>query len=214
MTGPESAGRPVVIAAPSGAGKTTVARRLVAGSPHFVFSISATTRVPRDGEVDGHDYRFVDVPTFRRMVDAGELIEWAEVHGNLYGTPADGVQAATAAGRHVVLDIDVQGARQIRETLPQAVLVFLLPPSGEALKERLAARRTESPDELRLRLGAAVKELDEASTFDYAVVNDHVEMAVERIEAIVEAERHRLSGTPGSMSEVDRVRAEVKALIE
>lgn len=214
MTRSTAPGLPVVIAAPSGAGKTTVARRLVSGSPSFVFSVSATTRTPRTGEVDGEDYRFVDVPTFRGMIEEGKLIEWAEVHGNLYGTPADGVREATSAGRHVVLDIDVQGARQIRETLPQAVLVFLLPPSGAALKERLEARGTEGPAELRRRLGAAARELEEAATFDYAVVNDRVEMAVERIEAIVEAERHRLRGTPGSISEIDRVRSEVEALIE
>ena len=128
---------PVVLAAPSGAGKTTLARRLVEASNRFVFSISATTRVPREGETDGVDYFFVGEDDFKAMIDAGELAEWATVHGRLYGTPGAALEEAASRGEHVVLDIDVQGACQIRDSVPDARLIFVLPPSVAVLMKRL-----------------------------------------------------------------------------
>lgn len=182
---------PVVLAAPSGTGKTTIARALVEGDGPFVFSVSVTTRPPREGERDGTDYGFVSRDEFQEMIDGDELVEFAEVHGNLYGTPRRNLVEAMERGEHVVLDIDVQGARQIRERVPEAVLVFVFPPSADALWARLTARGTEDPDEVRRRLRTARRELAEAETFHYVVVNDDLERAVASVRSIVEAESHR-----------------------
>jgi len=182
---------PVVLAAPSGTGKTTIARALVDGRASYVFSVSVTTRHPREGERDGVDYGFVSRDEFRAMVEREELVEWAEVHGHLYGTPRRNLEAAQERGEHVVLDIDVQGARQIRERVPEAVLVFVFPPSADALWVRLTARGSEDPDEVRRRLRTAGEELAEAERFQYVVVNDDLERAVAAVRSILEAESHR-----------------------
>jgi guanylate kinase len=174
-----------VLAAPSGTGKTTIARSLVEREDDFAFSISATTRAPRQGERDGVDYEFVDRVTFETMVARGELLEWAEVHGQLYGTPGRNVDAAAKAGKHVVLDIDVQGAAQVRARMPDAVLIFVLPPSVEALVERLARRGTEDRAAVALRLGTALRELDAVEAFDHVVVNDELERTVELVRDLV-----------------------------
>ncbi len=174
----------LVLAAPSGTGKTTLARRLVDGSEEYVFSISATTRDPREGERNGIDYHFVDQPSFAAMVERGELAEWAEVHGQLYGTPRQGLEAAAARGEHVVLDIDVQGARRLRQTLPSTKLIFILPPSIEILISRLIRRGTERPEEVARRLESALQELQAAQEFDYVVVNDDVDGCLETIRGI------------------------------
>ncbi len=188
---------PLVLAAPSGAGKTTIARLLRERRPDVVFSVSATTRAPRPGESDGVDYHFVDAPEFRRMIAAGELIEWAEVHGNLYGTPLRNVDDAVARREYLLLDIDVQGARQLREKLPQAVFVFVLPPSGLVLCERLAGRGSEDVEVRRRRLANARDEIREAAGFDYAIVNDDLPHAVDEVERILLAETRRVSRIPG-----------------
>lgn len=182
---------PLVISAPSGAGKTTLARLLRQRHPEVVFSVSATTRAPRPAEVDGRDYHFVGRDEFVRMRDAGELIEWAEVHGNFYGTPLENVRRAKARGEFLLLDIDVQGARQIRERVPDAVLVFILPPSGTVLVERLKARGTEDAAVLRRRLTNAEDEIHAAPEFDHVVVNDDLETAVAELEAILRGEREQ-----------------------
>jgi guanylate kinase len=200
---------PVVIAAPSGAGKTSLARALVQRNADIVFSVSATTRPPRSFETDGVDYEFVDAAEFERMARSGELLEWAEVHGHRYGTPARGVSAALDRGYTVVLDIDVQGARQIRQRFPEAVLVFIVPPSGAELVRRLRGRASESEADLRRRLHNARKELHAAGEFDYVVVNDDFERAVSVLQAIVEAERCRFRRLVEPGAELERLDGEV-----
>jgi guanylate kinase len=176
---------PVVLAATSGTGKTTLAHRLVSGSPNFVFSVSATTRQPRAGEIDGIDYHFVDRGRFEEMVAEDELLEWAEVHGRLYGTPRSELDRAAARGAHVVLDIDVQGARQIKARIPEAILIFVLPPDVHTLVGRLTGRGTEDRADVARRLGSALQELQAVGEFDYVVVNDDLERCVETIRGIV-----------------------------
>ena len=179
----------MVLVAPSGAGKTTLAHRLVAASDRFVFSISATTRAPRGGEQDGVDYYFVSDDNFEAMIDAGELAEWATVHGRLYGTPRAALEAAALRGEHVVLDIDVQGARQIRDSVPDARLIFVLPPSVAVLMKRLTGRGTEGAGEVERRLRSALDELQAASEFEHRVVNDDLDRCLEQIEEIVTGEQ-------------------------
>jgi guanylate kinase len=176
---------PVVLAATSGTGKTTLAHRLVSGSPDFVFSVSATTRRPRAGEIDGIDYHFVDRGRFEEMVAEDDLLEWAEVHGRLYGTPRSELDRAAARGAHVVLDIDVQGARQIKARIPEAMLIFVLPPDVETLIGRLTGRGTEDRADVARRLGSALQELQAVGEFDYVVVNDDLERCVETIRGLV-----------------------------
>jgi guanylate kinase len=177
---------PLVLSAPSGAGKTTIARRLRERRGDVVFSVSATTRAPRPDERDGTDYHFVSEPEFRRMIGAGELIEWAEVHGNLYGTPRRNVDEARAAGRFLLLDIDVQGAAQIRRAVPEAVLVFVLPPSGDELAERLTGRGSEDDARVQKRLRNACSEVRAATAFHHVVVNDRLDDAVTDVEHVLE----------------------------
>ena len=190
-----SAGRafPLVLAAPSGAGKTSLARALVGGDDGCAFSVSATTRARREHERDGEHYRFVDEAAFDRMLADGELLEWAVVHGRRYGTPKSELADALVAGKTVVLDIDVQGARQVRRAFPDAVLVFVLPPSVPELLRRLELRATEDTAQRALRLRGARDELRAVAEFDYVVVNDDFEETVRVLGAIVTAERHRRS---------------------
>ncbi len=198
MRGERPETRPVVLAAPSGAGKTTIARALVESSGDFAFSVSATTRGPREGEKDGVDYWFVSRERFREMIDAGEFAEWAEVHGQLYGTPLSSLREASRAGRHVILDIDVQGARQIRQAVPEALLIFILPPSAEALMGRLRGRGSEGEDALQRRLDTMRMELAEAEWqltdaaaggyFDHFVVNDDLSRTIETVRALALAQ--------------------------
>lgn len=198
---------PVVLAAPSGTGKTTIARRLVADSDDFVFSVSVTTRPPRPGERDGEDYRFVDDAAFHRMVEEGELVEWAEVHGRHYGTPFRNLEESSARGDHVVLDIDVQGARQIQDRVPNAVRIFLLPPSAEALVERLGRRGTEDRAEMLHRLRNAKKELAAARHFEHVVVNDDLEDALRTVRGLAR-------GEPEAAAEVYDAEARVRHLTQ
>jgi guanylate kinase len=178
--------RPVVLAAPSGTGKTTIAHRLVEDSDHFVFSVSATTRPPRAGEVPDRDYHFVSREDFEGMVARGEMAEWAQVHGRYYGTPRENLENAAAAGRHAVLDIDVQGAAQIRETVPEAIRIFVLPPSGTEMVRRIGLRGTEQRDEIARRLRSALRELGRAEEFHHVVVNDDLDGAVARVRELVQ----------------------------
>lgn len=180
-----------VISSPSGGGKGTLIKRLRETVPGVGYSVSWTTRAPRPGEVDGVNYHFVSEEEFEQMREAGGFLEWAIVHGHRYGTTRAAVQAETAAGRDVILEIDVQGARAIRTTMESVVSVFILPPSFEVLRERLTMRMTERQEELELRLTNARGEVAEYTHFDYLILNDVVERAAGQLAAIVWAERAR-----------------------
>ena len=182
---------PIILAAPSGAGKTTIARALRQKRTDVEFSISATTRPPRPGERSGVDYHFLSRDGFQAMIDAGEFIEWAEVHGNLYGTPRRNVDEALSRGNYLLLDIDVQGSRMVREAVPEALSVFVLPPSGGELARRLAGRGTETAEVRERRLRASREELQAVTEFDYVIVNEDVDRSVAVVEAILTAEAHR-----------------------
>ncbi len=175
---PPSPGRLVIVSGPSGAGKGTVVRGLLARRPETILSVSATTRAPRPGERNGTDYRFLSEESFRSLAEIGELLEWAEVYGHLYGTPRRPVEDALAAGHDVVLEVDVQGALQVRESLPEAVLVFIKPPSLEELEARLASRGTEDAGTLAQRSEAARGELEHADAYDHVIVNESADDAV------------------------------------
>lgn len=206
---------PLVIAAPSGAGKTSLAHALVQRHPEDVaFSISATTRARREREQPGKDYYFVDDAEFDAMIEAGELVEWATVHGRRYGTPHRGVREGIEAGRVVVLDIDVQGARQIRRAFEDAVLVFILPPSAAELNRRLTGRGTERDEDRLRRLRGARAELEAAAEFDYVIVNDDFDRALQALESILLAERYRTYRLVGLGSELKRLDAELGQILE
>ena len=171
----------LVVCAPSGTGKTTLIKRLVAEFPRFAFSVSCTTREPRFGEVDGVDYEFLALDEFKRRRDAGYFAEWAEVHGNFYGTPLEATRTLLAKGRDVLFDIDVQGASQLRRTIPGARLIFILPPSREELERRLRGRQTESEESLAQRLAIASTELIQAHWFNLWIINNDLEKAWEEL---------------------------------
>jgi guanylate kinase len=199
---------PIVLAAPSGAGKTTLARALVSRRADVVFALSATTRPPRPGEQNDVDYRFVNETEFEKLRRSGELLESARVHGHWYGTLRASVTRALDSGKAVVLDIDVRGARRIRDLFPDSAFIFLLPPSPEIWSERLVGRGSEDEAERRVRMGTALKELRAVTEFDYVIVNDELDESLEAIESIVDAERWRRSrwnGLEARIGELERV---------
>jgi len=200
---------PLILSAPSGAGKTTIAHRLRECRSDIAFSISATTRSPRRNERDGEDYHFLTDGEFRAMIERGELLEWAEVHGSMYGTPRANVEEAVQSGRFLLLDIDVQGARFIRRKLANAVAVFIVPPSGDVLVDRLLGRGSERDDARRTRLENAQRELDAVREFDYVVVNDDLDRTVSTIETILLAESRRVSRVATLHADIARLRDEV-----
>ena len=186
---------PVILAGPSGAGKTTVRDRLLESTDgeRFLFSVSMTTRAAREGERGGLDYEFVTREAFDKLVSADEMLEHATVHGELYGTPLANLERARRTGRHLLLDIDVQGARQVRAVVPEVLSLFILPPSAEEMLRRLRGRASETEEQLRRRYLSAIAELDAVGEFDYAIVNETRDDAVARVLAIVDAERRSLS---------------------
>lgn len=181
----------ILISGPSGTGKGTVCDLLRKNHPEISYSISATTRQPRPGEQDGVNYYFYDKEKFQQMIDAGELLEWAEVYGNYYGTPKQKVLDRLNAGEDILLEIDTQGALNVMKAVPEGLFIFLLPPSLEELANRLKGRGTETEESLQRRLGAAVDEIKIAHNYRYVVVNDKVEAAEKAIAGIIEAEHHR-----------------------
>jgi guanylate kinase len=180
-----------VVSSPSGGGKGTIIRHVLEVVKNLSYSVSYTTRAPRQGEVDGREYFFISQETFEEMVAAGEFLEWACVHGNLYGTAKDQVIEETNAGADIILEVDVQGAASVRQLLMDSVSIFILPPSYEVLKQRLITRGTDSPEELEVRLRNAPEELKQYSAFDYVIINDEIDRAVGQLASIIYAERAR-----------------------
>jgi guanylate kinase len=188
----------LVLSSPSGAGKTTLSRRLLAADAGLRMSVSVTTRKPREGEVDGRDYTFIDAAEFERLKAAGELLEWAHVHGNLYATPQAPVMAALEAGQDMLFDIDWQGARQLKQRMGQdVVLVFILPPDGKTLERRLRGRAQDSHEVMAQRLAAAAAEIAHWDEYDYIVVNADLEASSAALAAILAAERLKRERQPG-----------------
>jgi guanylate kinase len=184
-----ASGRLFVVSGPSGVGKGTLRKALFESVDNLVYSISCTTRSPRKGEKDGYDYRFISQESFRRLAEEGMFLEWAEVHGNLYGTLKEDVVAALSKGKDVVLEIDVQGAARVKEAMPDSVLLFILPPSENELLERLSRRGTESIEEVRARFEGARQEIELSGRYDHVIVNDVFKRALGELAGIVEKYR-------------------------
>ncbi len=182
----------IVVSGPSGAGKGTICSAYLERNPHAMLSVSVTTRKPRIGEKEGKNYFFRDKETFLKMVEDGEFLEYAEVYGNYYGTPKKFVEEELAAGNDVILEIDIQGALQVKERFPEAVFVFIIPPSMEELKRRIVKRGTEDAEAIYRRFQSAYEELNYISRYNYVIINDTVESAVAKLEAIVLAEKCRV----------------------
>ncbi len=193
MTPPDSAGSLFVVAAPSGAGKTSLVRALLTDRPLLQLSVSFTTRAPRAGEVNGRDYHFVDRSDFEARREAGEFLEWAEVHGNLYATSRRWIEERICAGVDIVLEIDWQGAVQVQQLFSDAVGIFIVPPSIDALRERLEQRGQDSAEVIERRVAAARAELKQAHRFQYVIINQDFATALAELRTLVEAARLRLS---------------------
>lgn len=196
--------RVFIISAPSGSGKSTLVNRLLASDPNLIFSVSYTTRAPRGAEVDGHQYHFIGRQEFEARVANGEFLEHAEVFENYYGTHREILERGKTARKDVVLDIDVQGARQLKEKIPDAVSIFILAPSRDELAKRLRARSEDSEETIQRRLAGAAQEIQDYRRYDYVLVNDDVDLASERLQAIVKAESLRRTD-PAVTARVERI---------
>ncbi|MDQ3321311.1 MAG: guanylate kinase [Acidobacteriota bacterium] len=179
----------IIISSPSGGGKGTLIKEVLQNVPHIGYSVSYTTRRMRQGEENGRDYFFVGVAEFNRLIEKGEFLEYAEVHGNFYGTSIKQIAAETNVGRDVILEIDVQGAANVRAKVPEAVSIFILPPSFEVLRRRLIARQTEKTEDLALRLHNSYDEVRHFHEFEYIVINDEVSNAAKNLQSVILAER-------------------------
>jgi len=186
----------LVISAPAGAGKTTLCKRLLQSLPSFISSVSFTTRSPRRQEIEGVDYYFVSREEFEELIKKNAFVEWAEVHGHLYGTSKKFLEETIKAGKDVILEVDVKGGRKIKEKYPQAILVFILPPSWEELEKRLHKRGTEDEKTIKKRLATAKEEIKYLPYYDYFLVNDDINATTKKLLLIIEAERHKINRIP------------------
>jgi guanylate kinase len=196
---PKVKGLLIVVTGPSAVGKGTICQALRQETPNLHFSVSCTTRAMRPGEADGREYFFVSEAEFQRRIEAGELLEWAKVYANFYGTPRQYVDEMIEAGHDMILDIDMQGARRVRDMYPGSVFVFVVPPSLEALQQRIRARGTESEEAVQLRLQQAPKWIEEGLQYDYIIVNDDLSTAVRHLRTIIEAEKSRTTRQGGAL---------------
>lgn len=195
----------VVVSGPSGAGKGTICQALLEKTP-LAYSVSATTRKPRAGEVDGESYYFLSVEAFEKMIEKDELLEWAKVYDNYYGTPLKKVEEKLAAGEDILLEIDTQGAMKVREKFPEGVYIFILPPSLAELERRIRGRDTETEDVLQKRLAAALDEIEAGKCYKYVVTNDEVDGAVDSVCAILAAERRLVARNGELFDEIEKGR--------
>ena len=195
----------VVVSGPSGAGKGTICQALLEKTP-LAYSVSATTRKPRAGEVDGESYYFLSVEAFEEMIEKDELLEWAKVYDNYYGTPLKKVEEKLAAGEDILLEIDTQGAMKVREKFPEGVYIFILPPSLVELERRIRGRDTETEDVLQKRLAAAIDEIEAGKCYKYVVTNDEVDGAVDSVCAILAAERRLVARNGELFDEIEKGR--------
>ena len=200
----------LVVSGPSGAGKVTICQILREQLPDLGYSISVTTRQPRVGEVDGKSYFFKTVPEVQEMIAKGELLEYAEVYGNYYGTPRKYVMDLLQSGHDVLLEIDIQGALQIKERFPEGVFVFIVPPSLDELSARIYKRGTDSEEVIKRRMASAASELTYAAKYDYIIVNDIATKAANKVLTIMEAERYRVARTYFIVDEICKAKQEAK----
>ena len=205
---------PIILSAPSGGGKTTIARELLQRRADVGYSVSCTTRPMRAGEVDGQDYHFLTPDEFADRRARDQFAEWAEVHGRLYGTLRSEVERVRASGRHVVMDIDVQGAALFEAAFPESVLIFLIPPSAAVLRERLQGRMTEDGEAVRGRLRNSRDELQALSRYEYVIVNDELEHAVRAVSAVIDAEASRRDRQPELSCRVAALVAELDRILD
>lgn len=194
----------IVISGPSGAGKGTLCGLLLKRDKNLVLSVSVTTRLPRDGEKEGENYFFTSVEEFQKKIKSNEFLEWAKVYNNYYGTPRAFVEKYLKDGRDVILEIDIQGAAQIKKNYPDAVFIFILPPDLEELKNRIIKRGSETVDSFNLRMNYAKEELRAIFMYDYVVINDNLESALSKIQSIISAERCKVSRNKGLIEFVNR----------
>lgn len=204
----------LVLSSPSGGGKTSIAKNLLQGRDDLGYSVSATTRPMRDGERDGVDYHFITRDEFLRRREADEFLETATYGGQLYGTLRSEIERIFARGRHAVLDIEIEGARQIRQSFPNSLHLFVLPPSAEVLVGRLTGRNTEAPEAVRQRITRAAEELEAVAEYDYAIINDDLVVAVAQVAAILDAEARRVSRQDSLVPFIAKLKRDVMGLAE